>query len=174
MNDTKMTMLDYFRKFQNQMKTSSFNNQNIQQTNETNQETTNQVDIEDYSGFSIGQGYDNQGKGLINDVLKNTRNNQNINVTSNRPTSHLELSNVCSECGTIHPPLEPGQKCPIAQSKQQIQKSGLSEEKVNKFVQDLRNIIIANLSEIKVESAEKVLQEVVVEVTKFLEKYQQK
>lgn len=165
----EMSMIDYFKKFQEQMKTTSSTKQSIS-LNQPNQTLDNQIPLEDYSGFSIGQGFDNQGKGLSNDVLKTPQNIQNINPT--RPTNQVELDNVCPECGTIHPPLKPGQKCPIAQNKQQLKETGLSEEKVSQFVQDLKNIIIANLSKIETESAEKVLQEITIEVTKFLEKYQ--
>ena len=168
----EMSMIDYFKKFQEQMKSMSSSSGKSITVNQLNQVTDNQVPLEDYSGFSIGQGFDNQGKGLSNDVLETPQNIQNINVTPNRPSNQLELDNVCPECGTIHPPLKPGQKCPIAQNKQQLKETGLSEEKVSKFVQDLKNIIIANLSKIESKSAEKVLQEITIEVTKFLEKYQ--
>jgi len=164
----EMSMVDYFKKFQEQMK--SMSSDKSMTVNQPNQTTGNQIPLEDYSGFSIGQGFDNQGKGLSNDVLKTPQNIQNITPT--RPTNQLELDNVCPECGTIHPPLKPGQSCPIAQNKQQLKESGLSEEKVSQFVQDLKNIIIANLSKIESKSAEKVLQEITIEVTKFLEKYQ--
>ena len=168
----EMSMVDYFKKFQEQMNIASSSKQNKSITfNQSNQITNSQINTEDYSNFSIGQGFDNQGKGLINDVLEAPQNLQNINVTPSKTSNQLNLDNVCPQCGTIHPPLKPGQKCPIAQNKQQLKESGLSEEKVSQFVQNLKNIIIANLSKIETKSPEKVLQEITIEVTKFLEKY---
>ena len=169
----EMSMIDYFKKFQEQIKTTPSTKQNIF-LNQPNQTTSNQIPLEDYSGFSIGQGFDNQGKGLSNNVLETSQNIQTINVTpTSKPSNQLEIDNICPYCGTIHPPLKPGQKCPIAQEKEQLKETRLSEEKVNKFVQDLKNIIITNLSKMKIESAEKVLQEITIEITKFLEKYHQ-
>lgn len=166
----KMSMVDYYKKFQEQVKNipTSNNDQNTVATNQPN----NQTSLDDYSGFSIGQGFDNQGRGLSKDVLESPQNIQSINIVPSRPTNQLNLDNVCPQCGTIHPPLSPGQKCPIAQEKQRLSETGLSEEKVSKFVQDLKNIVIANLSKIKNKPAEKILQEVTIEVTKFLEKQQ--
>ena len=174
----EISMVDYFKKFQEQMRSMSSNSNNSKQNislNQPKQTTNNQIPLEeDYSGFSIGQGFDNQGKGLNNSVLKTPQNIPTINVTStSKPSNQLELDNICPHCGTIHPILEPGQKCPIAQEKEQLKETRLSEEKVNKFVQDLKNIIITNLSKMKIESAEKVLQEITIEITKFLEKYYQ-
>lgn len=171
------SMVEYFKEYQKQMNSFSKNVSFNQSQTPSIPVNDNMSDpLENYSGFTIGQGFDNQGKGLSNDVLESKQNipNTTLKPPLTTPNTAPNAPNVCPECGTIHPPLKPGQKCPIVQNQQALKKANISEDKISQFVQNLKNIIIANLSKMNVESSEKVLQEITIEVTKFLENYSTK
>lgn len=77
----------------------------------------------------------------------------------------------CPQCGTIHPPIQNGQRCPLGKVKV---KSENGEEKtvdVNKFLADLKNIIVSQSEIKKVKDIEKLFKNIIVEVTKYLEGY---
>jgi rubrerythrin len=40
--------------------------------------------------------------------------NQMSNPTPPGPVSEPPTSNICPQCGTMHPPLQAGEKCPMA------------------------------------------------------------
>jgi hypothetical protein len=103
----------------------------------------------------------------INQMPK-VQNAANIQTT---PPSNAGVSgNICSQCGTIHPPLPPGTKCPMAKVKV---KDGKEEKEidVNKFLVDLRNIILSQAEKKNIKDIEKLFKNIIVEVTKYLEGY---
>lgn len=93
-------------------------------------------------------------------------------ATSNTPltSSSVVVEGGCPDCGLIHPPIHPGQKCPMAPVKV---KDG-EEEKlvdVNRFLVDLKNIIISQIDIKKITDIEGLFKNIIVEVTKYLEEY---
>lgn len=102
-------------------------------------------------------------------------NNESANVTHPiTPTSPQPIrmpagGGVCPQCKTIHPPLRPGEKCPNAS--QDVSKFGLDDTSVNKFIVDLRNIILSQLSLKGIKDGRKFFQFAIIELTKILEEY---
>lgn len=92
------------------------------------------------------------------------------NITSTPPPTNDISGNACPQCGTIHPPLPPGTKCPMAKIKV---KDGDKEKEidVNKFLVDLRNIILSQAEKKNIKDVEKLFKNIIVEVTKYLEGY---
>jgi len=83
-----------------------------------------------------------------------------------------QKSGVCSQCGTMHPPLQPGQKCPLAPIAPGLNTlDGLDDATINKHLVDMRNIIVANISSKKIKDGKKFFQYAIVELTKSLELY---
>lgn len=78
-------------------------------------------------------------------------------------------SNVCPQCKTIHPPLRPGEKCPNAS--RDVSKFGLDDTSVNKFIVDIRNIVLSQLSLKGITDGKKFFQFAIIELTKVLEGY---
>ena len=78
----------------------------------------------------------------------------------------------CPQCGLVHPPIAPGGKCPMAPVTVKGAK-GESEKvvDVNKFLADLKNIIVSQAEMKKVTDIEKLFKNIIVEVTKYLEGY---
>jgi hypothetical protein len=77
----------------------------------------------------------------------------------------------CHQCGMIHPPLRPGERCPMAKVKVKNDKGEEREVDVNKFIANLKNIIISQSESKKIKDIEKLFQNIIVEVTKYLEGY---
>jgi hypothetical protein len=91
-----------------------------------------------------------------------------------KPPAPKTLSNAegaCPQCGTIHPPIPPGQKCPMANIKVKTETGEEKEIDVNKFMAQLKNIIISQSEQRRVKDIEKLFKNIIVEVTKYLEEY---
>lgn len=87
-------------------------------------------------------------------------------ITSAPPSAAVEGG--CPQCGMIHPPVPQGQKCPMAPVKV---KDG-NEEKIidiNKFLGNLKNIILSQAEKKGITDIEKLFKDIVVEVTRYLE-----
>jgi hypothetical protein len=107
---------------------------------------------------------------------------QNISMINNLPKptypttpSSLNVStggNVCPQCKTIHPPLKPGEICPNAP--QDVSKFGLDDTSVNKFIVNIKNIVMSQLSKKGISNGEKFFQFAIIELMKILEGYNEK
>jgi hypothetical protein len=86
------------------------------------------------------------------------------------PPQTYNPSNVCEQCGLVHPPLKPGQKCPnVSISKDEKNDTGLDDGIINKYLVDMRNIILTNMSKKGIKDGKKYFQNVIVKLTKVLE-----
>jgi len=76
---------------------------------------------------------------------------------------------VCPQCGLLHPPVRPGEKCPNAPIK-------IEGEKVDttKFLVDLKNICASQIEKKNIKDVEKMFKSLIVEIIKFLENYKEK
>ena len=77
----------------------------------------------------------------------------------------------CPQCGMSHPPIQPGQKCPMAGVKQKDEKGVEKTVDVNKFLTDLKNIIVSQSDQKGIKDIEKLFKNIIVEVTKYIEGY---
>ena len=87
------------------------------------------------------------------------------------PKTLATAEGACPQCGTIHPPIPPGQKCPMAKVKVKNERGEEKEVDVNKFLASLKNIIISQAEQRKIKDVEKLFKNIIVEVTKYLEGY---
>lgn len=100
-------------------------------------------------------------------LLNSLRNQPKIgNPTSNQLGTSVPA---CDQCGKIHPPLKPGEICPLATVKSPDGRY-LS---VDKFIINLKNILISQIQKKKIKEANKLLDKTLVEVTKFIENYKE-
>lgn len=84
-----------------------------------------------------------------------------------------QMPDVCKDCGTMHPPLAPGKKCPNASVAGKTEQNPLAidDATINKHLVDIRNIIMAQISSKGIKNQKKFFQYAVVELTKRLEEY---
>lgn len=83
-----------------------------------------------------------------------------------------ENTDACPQCGTMHPPVAVGTKCPMASVCAEPEKTGgLDDATVNKHLVDLRNIIMAQISSKGIKDGKKLFQHIVIELTKMMEDY---
>lgn len=93
-------------------------------------------------------------------------------ISKDKQTKPSYDPNACRQCGTMHPPLPAGAKCPNASIISSTEKdAGLSDVFINKTLVDLRNIILAQMASKKVKDGKKFFQYAIVELTKSLEQY---
>jgi len=52
----------------------------------------------------------------------------------------------CKECGLMHPPVPGG--CPMAKEKKKLTESGIPEEKIRNFLNQLKSVILSKSSKI--------------------------
>ena len=90
-------------------------------------------------------------------------------VPGNAPQP-AQMGDVCKQCGTMHPPVPTGQKCPLATSEPE-QTGGMDDTTINKHLVELRNIVLAQISSKGIKDGKKFFQYAVIELTKALEAY---
>jgi len=84
--------------------------------------------------------------------------------------SFQNTGNTCNQCGKMHPPLPPGQICPVAPVKNL---TGITDVEVQKFLVNIKNIIVSQIQQRNVKDGKKFFQYGVIELTKALEKYKE-
>jgi len=83
-----------------------------------------------------------------------------------------QMSGACSQCGTMHPPITDGKKCPLAPVvSDPSQAGGLDDMIINKHLVDMRNIIMSQFTSKGIKDGKKFFQYAVIELTKALEAY---
>lgn len=75
---------------------------------------------------------------------------------------------ICPQCGLLHPPVEPGKKCPNAPIQVGEKKVGTT-----KFLVDLKNICASQIEKKNIKDVEKMFKKLTIEITKFLEGYEE-
>lgn len=83
------------------------------------------------------------------------------------------VEGACPQCGIIHPPLPPGARCPMASIKVKTQDGNEKEVDINKFLVDLKNIIISQTDSKNIKDLEKLFKNIIIETTKYLESYKE-
>jgi len=84
------------------------------------------------------------------------------------PPSEIHASfGRCEQCGTFHPPLRKGERCPVAP----IKNSDGEEIDLNPFFAQLKNICMSQIQQKGIKDTKKLFQYVTVEITKLLETY---
>jgi len=86
------------------------------------------------------------------------------------PPTPVPTPGACSQCGMLHPPLKPGEICPNAKVEVKSEKNG-KEVNINKYVTNIRDVIISQISIKKIKDPDKLFQNITLELTKFLEGY---
>jgi len=111
-------------------------------------------------------------------------------ITSGRPLSNVDsnsqavMSNIqgsgpaspakgafpdCPQCGSMHPLLRPGETCPM--KKVEVKEAGVTDEDVNRFLSQLKNIAISQIQSKGIKNGNKLFQHLTVEIAKVLESY---
>jgi len=112
----------------------------------------------------------NPEQGLLKDTGVSTEKiNPNI-LKSGPPPTPIPTPGACSQCGMLHPPLKPGEKCPNAKVELKSEKYG-KEVSISKYLTDLRNVIVSHISIKKIKDPDKLFQNITIEITKYLEGY---
>lgn len=74
---------------------------------------------------------------------------------------------VCRQCGFSHPPLAPGEKCPMAKEKTE---NG-NEIDLDNFLLNMKTIMVANIKKNNIEDIKKFTNYMIIELNKLIEKY---
>jgi len=95
---------------------------------------------------------------------------QNINNNSTPPSQVPAPSgDVCPQCGTIHPPVPPGETCPMAPIKTKDNKVVDPTE----FLSKMKFIISNQLEQKSIKDTDKFFQHLTVELMKAMEGYKE-
>ena len=86
------------------------------------------------------------------------------------PPTPVSTPGACPQCGMIHPPLRPGQRCPMAPVNEK-ESGGASNDEVNKYIADIKNIVISQIGKKQIKDGNKFFKHVIVELTKIMENY---
>lgn len=75
---------------------------------------------------------------------------------------------ICKQCGFSHPPLPDGERCPL--SKEEINNEQVD---LNPFFTNIKQIIVSQAKKKKVKDIKKLLSNLTLSITKFLELYKE-
>jgi len=75
----------------------------------------------------------------------------------------------CPQCGTMHPPIRPGEICPM--KKVEIKEASVTDEDINRFLTSLKNISVSQIQSKGIKNGNKLFQHLTVEIAKILEAY---
>jgi len=79
------------------------------------------------------------------------------------------MSHECKECGTIHPPLAAGERCPMA--KEESPTGDVLD--FTSFFSQMKNILTSNIQSKNIKDTQKLFGQAVIILTKFLEDYKE-
>jgi hypothetical protein len=85
----------------------------------------------------------------------------------------IPTGNTCPQCNMMHPPLRPGEKCPNAKAKAMTEEGDDISVDVNKYLVNLQNILMSQIDKKKIKDVKKLIGNITMEITKFLEEYQE-
>jgi len=95
----------------------------------------------------------------------------NTGIQPGTPPKPAPVSNICPQCGMIHPPLKAGEKCPNA--KVEVKSDEGKEVDVNKYIVIWRDVVLSQIGSKNIKDPEKLFKNITIELTKFLEGYQE-
>lgn len=76
----------------------------------------------------------------------------------------------CPQCGFSHPPVPPGEKCPMAKEKT----NDGTEINFDDFFKNLKIILISQIKKKNIKDPKRILAFTTIMITKLLEKYEEK
>ena len=110
-------------------------------------------------------------QGLMENISTKTVN-PNILKPGPAPTPAPTTQGACGQCGMLHPPIPPGQKCPNAKIELKSEKDGKDVD-INKYLVILRDIILSQIGLKGIKDPDKLFQNITIEITKYLEGYKE-
>ena len=82
----------------------------------------------------------------------------------------IPLSNdKCLQCDMYHPPLQPGQICPMAKVKNEFG----DEIDLTDFFSNLKNVLLSQIKKKNIKDTKRILAFTLVNITKLLERYKE-
>ena len=74
----------------------------------------------------------------------------------------------CTQCGMFHPPLAPGEECPM---KGTLNNKNKTEEikGLTKFYSDLKNIITSNIQKHNIQNTERIFKHLTIFIASYFE-----
>lgn len=86
------------------------------------------------------------------------------------PPAINTAGSACPDCGVMHPPLPPGERCPNAK----VDLPTMSDAEIGQFIGSWKNIIVSQLEKRNFKEPKKVFQQATLMIAKFLEEYEEK
>lgn len=78
----------------------------------------------------------------------------------------------CSQCGTFHPPVRPGEICPMKPAVIKSADGNPSQQvEIDKYLVQMKIILVSQLSKKAIKDPKKLFQNMIIELTKFIENY---
>jgi len=105
--------------------------------------------------------------------------NPNVNLNSDAISSNIRPGEPptpargafadCPQCGNMHPPLRPGETCPM--KKVEVKEAGITDDDINRFLAQLKNISVSQIQSKGIKDGNKLFKHLTVEIAKILEGY---
>jgi hypothetical protein len=90
------------------------------------------------------------------------------------PSSGLSPSvGQCPQCGMFHPAVRPGEICPMKPSFVKSADGSNPQVEIDKYIVTMKTILISQLGKKSIKDPKKLFQNMIIELTKFIEGYKE-
>jgi hypothetical protein len=90
------------------------------------------------------------------------------------PVSGLSPSfGQCSQCGMFHPPVRPGEICPLKPLTVKTADGTNQQVEVEKYLVTMKTILVSQLGKKTIKDPKKFFQNMIIELTKYIEGYKE-
>lgn len=79
----------------------------------------------------------------------------------------------CPQCGIIHPPVRPGDICPLKPTIVKGVDGSNVKLEVDKYLMTMKTILASQLSKKNIKDHKKFFQNMIIELTKYIENYKE-
>lgn len=79
----------------------------------------------------------------------------------------------CPQCGIYHPPVKPGEVCPLKPATVKSPDGTVHQLELDKYLVTMKTIIVSQLGKKQLKDPKKFFQNMIIELTKFIEGYKE-
>ena len=79
----------------------------------------------------------------------------------------------CPQCKMFHPPVRPGEICPMSPVAVKSPDGGTQQIEIEKYLMTMKTIIVSQLAKKQIKDPKKLFQNMIIELTKFIENYKE-
>lgn len=95
------------------------------------------------------------------------------NTKKQNKQADMSTDGTCPQCGTVHPPIQPGHTCPMAPIESKTSDGNVVKINLSTYLDKVRDIFKGQLEQKNIKDHDAFMKYLVVEITKAIERYKE-